>query len=69
VVPPLLVELRKNQGRRSDESLQPVKRRLVFWDRERARAFIHNDYLGPAPTFSLDEFKRIFQISRSTYNV
>ena len=45
-----------------------MKRRLVFWDRERARACILKDYLGPAPTFSLDEFKRIFRISRSTYN-
>ena len=62
VVPETLFSLRKRcNGRR--ENVGRAKRRLVFWNRERANACIMEDYLGPVPTFSIDDFKRIFRIS------
>jgi hypothetical protein len=59
VVPPLVVQLRK-RWHTNNLHIEPVKRRLVFWDRDRAYACIQSDYLGPTPSFSLDDFKRIF---------
>jgi len=44
-----------------------VKRRF-FYDYERARACIQQDYLGEHPTFGPDDFKRMFRVSRATYD-
>jgi hypothetical protein len=65
VIPRTMVELRKRGGSPVDDSLLPVKRRLIFWDHQRAE---HDDYLGPSPRFSLDDFKRMFRVSRVMYN-
>jgi hypothetical protein len=45
----------------------PQKKRYIKWDRDRARHCIMDDYLGDLPRFSLDDFKRIFRISRHRY--
>jgi hypothetical protein len=45
-----------------------VKRRFVYWDCERARECIAQDYLGVKPTFGPDDFKRIFSVSRANYD-
>jgi hypothetical protein len=48
---------------------EPITRRRVFtWDRRRAEQCIEQDYLGPTPNFGLDDFKRIFRVSRTTYD-
>jgi hypothetical protein len=61
VVPPTLLAIRKTQRRSPGGFRFPtVKRRIIFWDRDRAVASIEADYLGPHPNFSLDDFKRIF---------
>jgi hypothetical protein len=44
-----------------------VKRRF-FYDYERARACIQQDYLGEHPTFGPDDFKRMFRVSHATYD-
>ncbi len=44
------------------------KRRYIFYDYERARASIQQDFLGPDPTFGPDDFKRMFRVSRATYD-
>ena len=59
----------KRRGNRDlDGMQQPLKRRYIFWDRQRARLCINNDYLGPQPSFGPDDFKRMFRVSRTTYN-
>jgi hypothetical protein len=45
-----------------------VKKRYVYWDRKRARECIAQDYLGVQPTFGPDDFKKIFRISRASYD-
>jgi hypothetical protein len=45
-----------------------VRRRYIEWDRERAQRCIVQDYLCAIPAFSLDDFKRIFRVSRSSYD-
>jgi len=45
----------------------PQKKRYIKWDRDRARHCIMDDYLGDLPRFSLEDFKRIFRISRHCY--
>ena len=51
-----------------DDNLRVSRRRLILWDRDRASRCIEQDYLGTAPSFGLDDFKRIFRVSRSTYD-
>jgi hypothetical protein len=68
VIPRTMVDLRKRGASPVDNNLLPVKRRLVFWDRQRAEQCINDDYLGPSPRFSLDDFKRMFRVSRVMYN-
>ena len=46
-----------------------TRRRVILWDRQRAQQCIEQDYLGPTPAFGLDDFKRIFRVSRSSYDV
>jgi hypothetical protein len=46
-----------------------VKRRFNYFDRERARECIVQDYLGLQPTFGPDGFKRIFRVSRTNYSL
>jgi hypothetical protein len=45
-----------------------VRRRYIEWDRARAQRCIVQDYLCAIPAFSLDDFKRIFWVSWSTYD-
>jgi hypothetical protein len=59
-----VLALRKRQR---PDNQEPVKRRFILWDRSRAGACIMADYLGILPRFCLDDFKRIFRVSRSTY--
>ncbi len=69
VIPGTLLELRKRQGcSHEDDNMLPVKRKIIFWDRERAESSIQSDYLGPSPRFSMDDFKRMFRMSRVMYN-
>jgi len=44
-----------------------IRRCYIEWDRERAHRCIVQDYLCAVHAFSLDDFKRIFRVSRSTY--
>jgi hypothetical protein len=67
VVPETLLSLRKRHSGRH-ENFRRVKRKLVFWNRERANACTMEDYLGPVPAFSLDDFQRIFRISQTIYD-
>jgi len=62
----LLSGRRKRRSNR-DEGGRVVRRRYVHWDRERAYRCILQDYLGPSPSFGVDDFKRIFRVSRSSY--
>jgi hypothetical protein len=50
-----------------DEAIA-VKRKFVYFDRERARECISQDYIGLQPTFGPDDFKRIFRVSWSNYD-
>jgi len=59
----------KRQSDNNDEVVRVTRRRLIGWDRERAYKCILQDYLGVHPTFGLDDFKRIFRVSRSSYDV
>ena len=68
IIPRTMVDLRKRGASPVDNNLLPVKRRLVFWDRQRAEQGINEDYLGPSPIFSLDDFKRMFRVSGVMYN-
>jgi len=47
----------------------PEKFRYIEWDRERAKQCIMDDYLGPMPNFNDDGFKRMFRVSRRTYEL
>ena len=58
----------KRRGNNVSDAQQPIKRRYIYWDRQRAKKCINDDYLGPSPLFGLDDFKRIFWVSRSFYN-
>jgi hypothetical protein len=49
------------------DNQEPMKHRFILWDRSRAEACIMANYLGILPRFCLDDFKRIFRVSRSTY--
>jgi hypothetical protein len=67
VIPRTMLELRKRlRGSPIDENLLPVKRRIIFWDCQRGESCIQDDYLGPSPRFSLDDFKR--RVSGVMYN-
>ena len=52
----------------NDEEIRVTRRRLICWDRERAEQCIRQDYLGECPKFGLDDFKRIFRVSRTSYD-
>ena len=60
----LLQSRRKRSGA---TEVAPRKRRYILWDRDRARASIMDDYLGPVPRFNEDGFKRMFHISHQNY--
>jgi len=63
-----VMALRKRQGSSHHRSsVQKQKRHYIHWDRSRARSCIMADYLGSLPRFSPDDFKRIFRVSRSSY--
>ena len=64
----VVVSHRNKTERGHDEAQYPSKRRAVAWNRERAAICIEEDYLGAVPKFSMDDFKRIFRVSRSVYN-
>jgi hypothetical protein len=55
-------------NRPEDHNLLPAKRRIIFWDCQRAESCILADYLSPSPKFSLDDFKRMFRVSRDMCN-
>jgi len=57
---------KKRGGDKSDIVQRP--RKYIFWDRRRANFCINKDYLRPHPTFDPDDFKRIFQVFRTTYD-
>jgi hypothetical protein len=42
--------------------------RFICWDRQRAKLCVMKDYLGSQPTFGPEDFKRVFQVSRHTYD-
>jgi hypothetical protein len=44
-----------------------VKKKFICWDHNRAKSCIRDDYLGANPSFGVEDFKRIFCISRTTY--
>jgi hypothetical protein len=43
-------------------------RKYICWDRQRAKFYILQDYLGPQPTVRPDDFKRIFRVSQMNYD-
>ncbi len=53
---------------RSEGGDHPRTRRYICWDRKRAKRCIEQDYLGVKPSFGIDDFKRIFRISRANYD-
>jgi hypothetical protein len=57
-----------HNGGDSPDDEPPRKRRFILWDHDRAKRCIMADYLGEAPKFALDDFKRIFRVSRSSYD-
>ena len=59
---------RKRQSTSSDDG-RITRRRVFMWDRQRAEQCIEQDYLGSSPTFGIDDFKRIFRVSRTSYEV
>ncbi len=68
IAPSLVSGRSKRRGNNVSDAQQPMTQRYIYWDRQRAKKCINYDYLGPSPLFELDDFKRIFQISRSFYN-
>ena len=58
----------KRRPNSNDEEIRVTRRRLICWDRERAEQCIRQDYLGECPKFGLDDFKRIFRVSRTSYD-
>jgi len=52
----------------NDEEIRVTRRHLICWDRERAEQCIRQDYLGECPKFGLADFKRIFRVSRTSYD-
>jgi hypothetical protein len=59
---------RPNTAEATTDEADVVKRRFIFYDYERARACIQQDYLGEDPSFGPDDFKRMFRVSRATYD-
>jgi len=59
---------RPNTAEATTDEADVVKERFLFYDYERARACIQQDYLGEDPTFGPDDFKRMFRVSRATYD-
>ena len=51
-----------NQGNLQEPA---AKRRMIIYDRDRARQSVHNDYMGsPTPRFADKQFERIFRVTR-----
>jgi len=42
------------------------RKKYILWDHNRAKNCILEDYLGGNPSFGLEDFKRIFCVSRTT---
>jgi hypothetical protein len=51
----------------TDANGRIIQRRYILWDHERAQSCINQDYLGQIPSFSFDDFKSMFRLSRSSY--
>ena len=51
--------------KRRSPNTQSNKRRMVKYDRERAKRAVHADYLGPSPIFDDRQFARFFRITPS----
>jgi hypothetical protein len=43
------------------------RKKYIRWDRDRAKSSILDDYLGAHPSFGPEDFKRMFRVSRATY--
>lgn len=43
------------------------RKKYIRWDRNRATKCIIDDYLGAHPSFGPEDFKRMFRVSRGTY--
>jgi hypothetical protein len=54
---------KRRKNREADEA-GVGKRRYIFYDYERARACIQQNYFGPDPSFGPDDFKKMFRVSR-----
>jgi hypothetical protein len=64
----VLIGNRSKTAWRNDDENHPTKRWAIIWNREHAAMCIEEDYLGAAPTFSMDDFKRIFWVSCAVYD-
>lgn len=54
------------KGSRSDATnVQPLKRRVVSWNQERAVTFSEQEFLGTLPAFSVNDFSRICRVSQN----
>jgi hypothetical protein len=51
----------------TDANGRIIQRRYILWDHERAQSCINQDYLEQIPSFSFDDFKSVFRLSRSSY--
>ncbi len=69
VIGSALVANRSRKQQSTCEGEPITRRRVICWDHQQAQQCIEQDYLGPTPSFGLDDFKRIFQVSRSYYDV
>ncbi len=65
VITSTLVALRHKHPRSEGEE-HPT--RSICWDRDRTKRCIEQDYLGALPSFGIDDFKRIFRVSRANYD-
>jgi hypothetical protein len=68
VIASTLVSGRSKRAGAGTAEGEPRKRRIIPWDRRRAVMCITEDYFDPQPKFGLDDFKRMFRISRNIYD-
>ena len=52
----------------NSDAIQKKARRVICWDHQRAKLCIDQYYLGPKPSFWPEDFKRMFRVSRRTYD-
>jgi hypothetical protein len=61
-----LESLFKSRKRRADDTnTTPAKRKMVKYNRARARQCVMQDWMGPTPTFDDKQFERTFRIKRN----